>query len=161
MAILYGPNLAKRWGHFHQIESVRMRLFVPSQERSDVFLSYRHGDENTAIALAMALDSRNLDVYIDVFDDTLVPQDFDLDNKLVETIRETRSLVIVVSKETHQSWWVPWEVGVSTPFGKPRAIFVVESSLQLPTFLGKLRRFSDRLEVVNWVETIKRRREVI
>ena len=104
-----------------------------------------------ALRLAGELDNAGLDVFIDFYDGTLDPADKHLDSALVSAIRNSDTMVIVVSDETRQSWWVPWEIGVSTPYGKPRAIYTRELRESLPTYLSKLRHLKSSESVRTWV----------
>ena len=151
MAITYGPNLAKSWGSTRRLGTVLMKSYTTYSEQSDVFLSYRHKDQDVALTLAGELDRAGVDVFIDFYDGTLDPADEHLDRALVSAIRNSDTMVIVVSDYTRQSWWVPWEVGVSTPYGKPRAIYSRGLRESLPTYLSKLRLLKDHAEVITWV----------
>ena len=83
MPITYGMNLAKSWGDSRWSGTVIMKAYTTHTEESEVFLSYRHADQSTALGLANDLDRQGRRVYIDVHDDTLVPGQQDLDNALV------------------------------------------------------------------------------
>lgn len=151
MPITYGRTLAKTWGAQRMSGTVLMKAYTPHTEKSEVFLSYQHSDRNTALGLAEYLDLHGRYVFIDVHDDTLLPGDRDLDDALMEAIRNADTMVIVVSDETQGSWWVPWEIGVSTPSRKPRAMYRPLVSRSLPAYLQKLQRLQN-LETVNrWV----------
>ena len=123
MPITYGMSLAKSWGARQWSGTVLMKAYTTHLEESEVFLSYRHSDKATAWDLAHDLDRRGRRVFIDVHDDTLVPGQENLDDALVTAIDNARTMIIVVSDKTQGSWWVPWEIGVSIPFGKPRAMY--------------------------------------
>ena len=74
-----------------------------------------------------------------------------LDDALMEAIRNADTMVIVVSDETQGSWWVPWEIGVSTPSRKPRAMYRPLVSRSLPAYLQKLQRLQNVESVNRWV----------
>ena len=115
MPITYGMTLAKSWGAQRMRGTVLMKAYVPHTEKSEVFLSYQHADQGTALELAADLDRRGRCVFIDVYDDTLLPGNRDLDDALMTAITNADTMVIIISDETQGSWWVPWEIGVSTP----------------------------------------------
>ena len=100
MPITYGRTLAKTWGAQRMIGTVLMKAYTPHTEKSEVFLSYQHSDRDTALGLAEYLDRHGRYVFIDVHDDTLLPGDSDLDDALMEAIRNADTMVIVVSDET-------------------------------------------------------------
>ena len=151
MPITYGRNLTQSWGATRLLGTVLMKSYTTHSEKSDVFLSYRHCDQDMALRLSGELDNAGLDVFIDFYDGTLDPADKHLDSALVSAIRNSGTMVIVVSDETRQSWWVPWEIGVSTPYGKPRAIYTRELRESLPTYLSKLRQLKSSESVRTWV----------
>ena len=151
MPITYGPNLARSWGSTQLLGTVLMKSYMTHNEKSDVFLSYRHCDQPVALNLAEELDKTGLDVFIDFYDGNLDPADKNLDEALISAIKNSDTMVIIVSDETRESWWVPWEVGVSTPYGKPRAIYTSSLTEQLPIYLGRLYRIKDPAMVRFWV----------
>ena len=151
MTIIYGPNLAESWGRIHLLGTVLMKSYTTYSEKSDVFLSYRHSDQDIALRLAGELYKAGFDVFIDFYDGTLDPADGHIDTALVLAIRNSDTMVIVVSDDTRLSWWVPWEIGVSTPYKKPRAIYTLGLRESLPTYLSKLRHLRNPMEVSTWV----------
>ena len=157
MPITYGVNLAKSWGAERVLDRILMKSYAPHTARSDVFLSYQRSDEGPAMALARALHEFGRDVFIDILDDTLIPGDRDLDTALMTAIGNSETMVIIVSDNTQLSWWVPWEIGVLTPSGKPRAMYKPTTSKPLPSFLEKLTRFQNAIEVNQWVLNGRRR----
>ena len=116
-----------------------------------MFVSYQHSDQHTALELARDLDRRGRRVFIDVHDDTLLPGQKGLDDALVTAIRKSDTMIIVVSDETQKSWWVPWEIGVSTPFRRPKALYKPQAYRALPAYLERLRRLQDSSEADSWV----------
>ena len=71
MPITYGMNLAKSWGELRSSGTVLMKAYTTHTEQSEVFLSYKHVDQSTALGLARDLDQKGRRVFIDVHDDTL------------------------------------------------------------------------------------------
>lgn len=153
MPITYGVNLYKLWGRERRSGTVLMKAYTTHTEESEVFVSYQHSDQDTALELAGNLDRRGRRVFIDVHDDTLLPGQKDLDDALVTAILKSDTMIVVVSDETQKSWWVPWEIGVSTPFRRPKALYKPRAHRALPTYLEKLRRLQDSTEADSWVVT--------
>ena len=151
MPITYGLNLAKSWGAQRESGSVLMKAHTTHTEKSDVFVSYQRSDQITALALAKHLDQCGRHVFIDIHDDTLVLGQRDLDSALITAINNASTMLIIVSDETQGSWWVPWEIGVSTPFHKPRAMYKPQTMKQLPAYLAKLQRILDAASANSWV----------
>ena len=151
MAIIYGPNMARLGVARRLMPTILMKAYTTHRERSDVFLSYQHKDQDTALTLAKELSGLNLDVFIDIYDDTLFPGDTDLDDALVEAITNAATMLIVVSDDTQDSWWVPWEIGVSTPSGTPKAMYKPRTNRRLPKYPGKLKRLENPILAAFWI----------
>lgn len=100
-------------------------------------MSYQHNDQATALALSKDLSDWNWDVFIDVYGDSLFPGDSRVDEALVEAIGNAVTMLIVVSDNTQGSWWVPREIEISTPSGKPRALYKPTAHRALPNYLDK------------------------
>ena len=115
MPITYGMSLARSWGRPRWTGTVLMKAYTIHTEESDVFLSYRHSDQCTALGLANDLDRQGIRVFIDVHDDTLVPGQEDLDDALVTDIDKSNTMIVIVSDETQGSWWVPWRLAFRRP----------------------------------------------
>ena len=158
MPITFGMNLAKSWDDMRWSGTVMMKAYTTHTEESEVFLSYRHADQSTALGLANDLDRQGRRVYIDVHDDTLVPGQRDLDDALVTAIDNSDTMIVIVSDETQGSWWVPWEIGVSTPSDKPRAMYKPQTYRPLPAYLEKLKRLRNSTEANSWVTAFSRLR---
>ena len=152
MAITYGRNMARLGVAVRLMPTVLMKSYTSHNQQSDVFVSYQHKDQDTALTLAQEL-SKNWDVYIDVHDDALFPGDTNVDDALVEAIGNAATMLIVVSDDTQRSWWVPWEIGVSTPSGKPRALYRPTARQTLPDYLEKLERLQSPLSAWLWLIT--------
>ena len=151
MPITYGVTLSRAWGEVRLSDNILMKAYAPHTEKSEVFLSYRYLDQDLALQLAAELDRMGRHVFIDLHDNTLQPGDINLDKSLITAINNADTMVIVVSDDTQGSWWVPWEIGVSTPYQKPRAMFKLPTSRQLPAYLARLPRFSNSSSVNRWV----------
>ena len=151
MPITFGKSLARKWGTAQWSRTVLTKAYTTHSEISDVFLSYRHTDKATAWDLAHHLDLLGLRVFIDVHDDTFAPGQGDLDGALVTAIDNSNTMIVVVSDKTQGSWWVPWEVGVSTPSGKPKALYKPRANRPLPDYLEKLKRLWTLAEADSWV----------
>ena len=151
MAITYGRNVA-RLGVARQLTStVLMKAYTTHNQQSDVFVSYQHDDQPTSLALAKELSDSQWDVFIDGHDDSLFPGDNHIDEALIEAMGNAATMLIVVSDNTQGSWWVPWEIGVSTPSGKPRALYKPTAHRSLPNYLDKLERLQSPLFARLWL----------
>ena len=138
MAITCGRNM-QRMGLVQRLAgTILLKSYTTHSDISDVFISYRHADQDTALELAEYLDEKGRHVFMDIHDETLHIGDKDLDDALEAAITNAHTMLIVVSEATQESWWVPWEIGVSTPSKKPRELYRPTISEPLPSYLQKL-----------------------
>ncbi len=162
MPITYGLNMS-RLGMVPPSGHTVLKEYAIHTEKSDVFLSYRSPARCITEELAAFLNNQGATVYMDVHDDFLNPGDSDLDLALLTAIKNSCTMVIVISDETLRSWWagswwVPWEIGVSTPYGIPRALYGPRLTDSLPTYLVKLPRLNGLQAANQWILDNKSRR---
>ena len=74
-----------------------------------------------------------------------------MDDALLTAISKSDTMIVIVSDETQGSWWAPWEIGVSTPFGLPKGMYKPQTNKLLPTYLRKLRRLGNSSQANLWV----------
>jgi MTH538 TIR-like domain (DUF1863). len=78
-----------------------------------VFISYRHSDRPHAIAINTRLIQANIKTYFDVLDPESQTTD-DITGVITRNITACTHLLAVISENTAQSWWVPFEIGEAT-----------------------------------------------
>lgn len=78
-----------------------------------VFISYRHTDRNTALAIAKKLSINDISCYLDIIDDESKSTD-DITEVITKNIKKSTHLIAVISIHTAGSWWVPFEIGEAT-----------------------------------------------
>ena len=125
--------------------------------QTDVFLSHKQQDIDQALRLAEILsDLHNLNVYLDVTDPNVDPDDRELDDYLRAVIRNSNSLLVLVSEKTKDSWWVPFEVGVASERGKLIGTFLGER-VPLPSFLDRWTVIPKDASLDRWANSVKAR----
>ncbi|EIA1617530.1 molecular chaperone Tir [Vibrio parahaemolyticus] len=98
-----------------------------------VFISYRHSDRNVAFGINEYLQRSGIPTYMDVLD----PESQSTENiteVITKNIAKSTHLIAVISQETAQSWWVPFEIGEATISATRIASFRTGYS-QLPEYL--------------------------
>ena len=91
---------------------------VQNKSKVCVFISHKSSDMNAAEAVAEYLKSNNIDVYLDKMDIDLQKKTKKRDAQgIVDSINEalkcSTHILVLVSDQTKESWWVPYEVGYS------------------------------------------------
>lgn len=103
---------------------------------SKVFISHKDVDSNLARKVANRIEMNGMSTYLDTIDDALIHDGPDLADILLKRMNECQQLIAVVSVQTKDSWWVPWEIGVGSEKGFRMASYS-ESYVSLPTYLQK------------------------
>lgn len=81
-----------------------------------VFLSHKSCDKPYAKIIGDRLNDEGLDVYLDMYDDGLQGATERRDDKAIVqhiqlAIACSTHILVLLSENTHKSWWVPYEVG--------------------------------------------------
>ncbi len=98
-----------------------------------VFISHRTADDSKAQLIAIRLKEKGIVCYLDHFDPTLKPAR-QITALLVDRIKACTHLMALVTDNTRDSWWVPFEIGVARE--APRRITSYDSSTKtLPEYL--------------------------
>ena len=142
----------------------RRRLYVeedapldaPSIKYSDfdVFISHKSTDLPIAELIGETLHAEGLSVYLDRWDPGVSGDTPELEDYLRRVIRETRSILAVVTKDTPLSWWVPFEIGVARETESQIATYLHldagGSIVKLPSFLKKWPRIASQRALSEW-----------
>jgi len=103
---------------------------------SKVFISHKNTDAALAERVARRVRVNGLETYLDTIDDALVKDGPDLADLLLARMGQCQQLIAVVSSQTKDSWWVPWEIGVGSEKGFRLASYS-ETHVSLPSYLEK------------------------
>ena len=109
-------------------------------QQFDSFISHKGDDTEIAEEVGDILYENGLNAYLDLWDPEVDGDSPELEVHLREVIRETISLVAVVTEHTPTSWWVPFEVGVARETESQIATFLSVNELSrnvvdLPSYL--------------------------
>jgi hypothetical protein len=100
-----------------------------------VFISHKSDDIELAEKHARRLTQLGFDFYLDKFD-PVISGVADRALHIQNEIQLCSDLLVVITSITHDSWWVPFEIGLSTVFDI-RIASVVYDSPALPSFIRK------------------------
>lgn len=118
------------------------------------FISHKSTDISAAQEAASILHDAGLVGYLDHWDPNVSGDSPDLEDYLREVIRETPSMLTVVSPSTSLSWWVPFEVGVARETESQIATYLLISpgspKLALPSYLRKWPILASRRALQGW-----------
>lgn len=138
------------------LQEFQLEAALREGETCDVFVSHKKDDEKLALSVAHCIKVYGLTPWIDVLDDSIQGDGPELDAKIQDIIANSFSLMAVVTEVTHESWWVPFEIGIAFDQERSLASYIETFEGQLPTFLDKhpkVRKHSPDLH--NWCRVIK------
>ena len=101
-----------------------------------VFISHKNTDAALATKVARRIQANGLETYLDMIDDALVKDGPELADLLLARMSSCQQRIAVVSSQTKDAGWVPWEIGVGSEKGFRMASYS-ESYVSLPSYLEK------------------------
>ena len=120
----------------------------------NTFISHKSTDIRPAQEAALVLAKSGLVGYLDRWDPNVNGDHPDLEDYLRKVIRETPSILTIVSAATNTSWWVPFEVGVARETDSEIATYVLVNpngpTLVLPSYLRKWPILASSAELQTW-----------
>ena len=119
-----------------------------------VFISHQRADSTLAGNVALRLKPIIRSIALDLID----PEASKTGDKLGEHLREQlglcTQLLAVVSQNTKSSWWVPWEIGISTEKDQPIATYAGDNTT-LPEYLRKWPYLRSNVELDEYAQVSK------
>jgi hypothetical protein len=110
-----------------KVEGSAMKIFI-SHQKSDSILASR-------IATRLAT-LHSIPIYLDLIDSQIASSGESLGDHIKSRLDDCTHLLAVVSAATKESWWVPWEIGISTEKEQPIATYAGDSTT-VPEYLKK------------------------
>lgn len=101
-----------------------------------VFISHKSDDLTAAKEWGEKLVKKGFDIYLDAYDEQIKTAS-DRPNHIQGEIKKSTDLLVIITGNTQTSWWVPFEIGLSTAFDKRIASLVFSDAGNLPSFLRK------------------------
>lgn len=124
--------------------------------RDCVFISHTKLDKPAAREVAELILGMGLDVYFDENDDDLQRADQDGDDIAVvacieKGIAESTMLLGVITENTKDSWWVPYEIGSATGRAKPHAHLITKEVNSLPSYIRASKVLVNLEKLKEWI----------
>ena len=121
-----------------------------------VFVSHSRLDKEKAREVAHALQASKVDYYFDENDAELQLADEQGDHlKVVQCIENGLSvcthLLGIITENTKDSWWVPYEIGSATGRAQDCAHLIDEEVTKLPSYIQAARILANREEMRAWL----------
>lgn len=101
-----------------------------------VFISHKSEDAELAKHYAEELCELSFDYYLDEYD-IHIKNSSDRGSLINNEIKKSTDLLVIVTENTKKSWWVPFEIGLSTAANNRIVTILHEGAPDLPSFLRK------------------------
>lgn len=97
------------------VETARVRKVAASRSLAgSTFLSHSSKDDDLVAGAIRVLENHGAKVYVDEIDPEMPPYTTEKTAALLKTrIRDTSRFVLLASKNSKESKWVPWELGIA------------------------------------------------
>lgn len=120
----------------------------------DVFVSHKSNDTHAALDIARRIQHSGLSAWVDELDPNIRGDGPMLDDYIERVLSRTFSLLALVTDVTHESWWVPFEIGMAFELRRYLSSFA-KRAVSLPSFLEKHPRLASHSDVYRWCDRLK------
>ena len=128
-----------------------------------VFISHRSTDKIEAAVIAEYIKNCGIDVYIDVDDKglqiaTIKNDAHSIVNYIHNGISQSTHILVLISDDTRESWWVPYEIGYGEKSGKKIASMMIEQDDvdAFPDYLKIVKRLFSVEDFIDYMKGLKR-----
>lgn len=119
-----------------------------------IFISHRRADENSAKQMANYLKSKNVDSYLDVLDPT-AKSALDITKHIMSNLGKCSHVIVIFSKNTEGSMWVPFELGAAYKSDKGIGTYLIEV-VSIPEYLNTFPRMKTSSDVDKFIDEYKK-----
>lgn len=102
----------------------------------NILVSHKGTEKDVAEWVACQVRSNGLETHLESMDRALSMDGPELTRYLLNRMEECQHLIAVLSNETSEAWWVPWEIGAGSEKGLCMASFS-QDDMYIPGFLEK------------------------
>lgn len=110
-----------------------------------IFISHKQEDSEIAGLICRRLNELGAKAYLDLLDNQICTKGKELTEHIKEKLNDCSDILVVMSKKTEESWWVPFEIGMAAQKDFPVVSYLIDN-IQLPDYLEywpRLRKPSD------------------
>lgn len=122
-----------------------------------VFISHKKEDSQVAVFIQNILKNLYVDAYLDVLEGNLLLKGEDLTNHIKDRLSDCTDLLVILSINTKESWWVPFEIGMAAQLDFPIVNyipnFLSDKKVQLPEYLSYWPKLTKSDDLRKYVET--------
>ena len=125
-----------------------------------VFISHKDVDSAQALLLKKEFQSLGVDAYLDVLDSSIKNGGKSLTEHIKSQLNNCTDIIVLMSESTNESWWVPFEIGMSAQIDMPTATFMKEN-IVLPSYLSYWPRLRKIEDIAKYVLVRKKTRQFL
>ena len=125
-----------------------------------VFISHKKEDSAQALTVQSAFSKNGVITYLDVLDSSLNGGGKELTDHIKKNLNLCSDIIVVMSAVTKNSWWVPFEIGMSAQVDMPTASFL-KSDVELPSYLSYWPRLKLISDIDKYVAVRKRTEQIM
>ena len=118
-----------------------------------IFISHRKADTHSAKQVDSYLKSKNVSTYLDVLDPTATSA-FDITKHIVNNLNKCSHVIVVFSRNTEGSMWVPFELGAAYKADKGIGTYFVELC-STPEYLNTFPKMKTSADIDNFIDLYK------
>ncbi len=134
-------------------------------EGTCIFISHRSSDKKAALTVSHYIRNCGIDVYIDLDDNGLqlatVKNDVQgIVNHIQDGLKKSTHLLVLLSEDTKESWWVPYEIGYAKKSGKSIASLMLKKYIDdFPDYLKIEKTIEHIDDFLKYVGEVKKKKE--
>ena len=136
------------------------RLFSSSASQPCVFISHKKEDADFARDLSEYIMEKGINVYFDENDPILAKEHKSPDevvNAIKKGLEKSTHMIIVLSKKTLESNWVPWEVGFASAKDKEYRLLRLNDVFgEIPEFYKVAKLLNDYDDLNKYLASMKK-----
>lgn len=121
-----------------------------------VFISHKQEDSLTARFIKNELLKYRVDAYLDLLDPEMDDDAKKLTEHLKKQMNRCSDLLVVMSRQTHKSWWVPFEIGMAAHKDLPTVTYLKEFT-DVPEYLSFWPYLKNDSEIGVYAKDVQRR----
>ena len=125
-----------------------------------VFISHKNYDSSQAVLLKKAFEKEGVSAYLDVLDSSITNGGQALTDHIKHQLNQCTDIIVLMSENTKNSWWVPFEIGMSAQIDMPTASFL-QKETELPSYLNYWPRLKTEKDVATYVSVRKETKKIV
>ena len=124
-----------------------------------IFISHCRKDRDHARLLAQALQALSIDIYFDEHDEALQEASMQRDHHTMvhcieQGLQHSTHLLGLITQNTKNSWWVPYEIGGAMARNKECAYLVLRDIAEVPAYIRIQKLLLDQRDLAEWVASM-------